>query len=283
MAELNLRMSAVTAINRISERVRGANFATCDVPQIEQELKSVERHYIRFVHNHEVLVGAAESQELPAHDLLWEQVETTYNQTCVELNRKLLECKISTRPSTIGKSSEASNAASNAVPKSTESSNAENAVSTFDIKLDPVSIPDFDGSYSNWLAFKDLFETLVHKATFPEAYKVSKLRQAVSASAVPLIGGLYSGGYEEVWAALKDRFDNQKLLAEIHVSRFINIKTATDETAKTLLTVVDTVQESLRALRVMKLPVDQWDALAVPIVVSKLPGHTQRLSVVLSA
>lgn len=100
---------------------------------------------------------------------------------------------------------------------------------------------------------------------------------------MPLIGGLYSGGYEEVWAALKDRFDNQKLLAEIHVSIFINIKTATDETAKTLLTVVDTVQESLRALRVMKLPVDQWDALAVPIVVSKLPGHTQRLSVVLSA
>ena len=54
------------------------------------------------------------------------------------------------------------------------------------------------------------------------------------------------------------------------------MEVAAEESAKTLLTVVDTVQESLRARRVMKLPVDHWDALAVPIVLSKLPGTTKR-------
>ncbi|XP_017490531.1 PREDICTED: uncharacterized protein LOC108378738 [Rhagoletis zephyria] len=128
----------------------------------------------------------------------------------------------------------------------------------------------------NWLAFKDAFETLVQRSSYPEAYKLGKLRQAVSASSVPLVGGIYSGGYEEVWKALKERYDNRKQLAEIHVSRFLNLKVAAEESSKALLAIVDTVHETLRALRVMEIPVNQWDALSVPIVVSKLPSATKR-------
>ncbi|OFC59492.1 hypothetical protein BBW68_15050 [Candidatus Erwinia dacicola] len=105
---------------------------------------------------------------------------------------------------------------------------------------------------------------------------MGKLRQAVNAATVPLIGGIYSGGYQEVWKALKDRYDNKKQLAEIHVSRFLNLKTATHESSQSLLAIVDTVHESLRALRVMDTPINQWDALAVPIVVAKLPAITKR-------
>ena len=108
---------------------------------------------------HEVSVGTAQGDELPDHDRLWEQVENTYNNTCVALNRLLLQCKASSHP-----------------PATTESAQSSKTT-TCDIKLDPVSI-----------------ETLVHDADFPEVYKLSKLRQAVSASVVPLIGGLYSGG-----------------------------------------------------------------------------------------
>lgn len=71
------------------------------------------------------------------------------------------------------------------------------------------------------------------------------------------------------------RYDNKKQLAELHVSRFVGIKPVGSETGPGLLKVVDTVRESLRALRVMELPVDEWDALSVPIVTSKLPQVTQ--------
>lgn len=143
------------------------------------------------------------------------------------------------------------------------------------VKLYPLAIPEFDGSLHKWLAFKDTFETLVHNQDFPEAYKLGKLRQAIKAEAVPLVGGLYSGGYEEVWTALKARYDRKKPLVEIHVARFVNLEPQTIESSANLLKIVDTVTESLRALRVMKMPVEQLDALAVPIVASKLPNFTQ--------
>ncbi|XP_036346671.1 uncharacterized protein LOC118755985 [Rhagoletis pomonella] len=157
-----------------------------------------------------------------------------------------------------------------------DSQSSTNKASPMELKLEPLCIPSFDGCPHKWLAFKDLFETLVHNRDLPVAYKLGKLRQAVKAESVPLVGGLYSGGYEEVWKALKDRYDNPKQLAEIHVARVLNMKSMAEDTSKELLGVVDVVNESLRALTVMKLPADKWDALTVPIVVSKLSARTQR-------
>lgn len=96
-----------------------------------------------------------------------------------------------------------------------------------------------------------------------------------SESLKTLVGNLNTGGFQATWDELLRRFDNLKQLAELHVSRFVGIKPVSSETSAELLTVVDTVRESLRAPRVMRLPVDQWDELSVPIVTSKLPQTTQ--------
>lgn len=97
----------------------------------------------------------------------------------------------------------------------------------------------------------------------------------VGDSLTTLVGNLYTGGYQATWEELVRRYENKKQLAELHVSRFVGIKPVGNETGPGLLKVVDTVRESLRALRVMELPVDEWDALSVPIVTSKLPQVTQ--------
>lgn len=261
MAELNLRSSAVKAIKRIHARVSEATIETWDVFQLEQELRSLESHFGRFVENHNHLVAAASGEEIGPHDGLWETVERLYGEACSRINRLV--------------------ASSRGAPIATSSGGAPNCPTSnldgfsLDLKLDPLAIPTFDGDMCNWLAFKDAFETLVHRASYPEAFKLGKLRQAVSASKVPLVGGIYSGGYEEVWKALKERFDNRSSLRK-YMARFLNLKAATEETSRALLAIVDTVHESLRALRVMEIPVNQWDALAVPIVVSKLPHATKR-------
>ncbi|XP_017484722.1 PREDICTED: uncharacterized protein LOC108373356 [Rhagoletis zephyria] len=260
MAELNLLASAVKAIKRIHARVRDGGDDGRDVFQLQQELKSIETHFGRFVDNHNHLVGEAAPSERVTHDSLWETVEELYGEACSTLHRLIATSTVD---------SNASEGARN-VPTTTLDG------CSVDLKLDPLAIPPFDGDMCKWLAFKDAFETLVHNSAYPEAFKLGKLRQAVNASTVPLIGGIYSGGYQEVWKALKERYDNKKHLAEIHVSRFLNLKVATQESSQALLAIVDTVHESLRALRVMEIPVSQWDALAVPIVVSKLPPVTKR-------
>ncbi|XP_017469235.1 PREDICTED: uncharacterized protein LOC108361179 [Rhagoletis zephyria] len=262
MAELNWRSAAVNAIKRIHARVCEASCETHDVFQLEHELKSLETHFQRFTLNHDHLVGQATKDEVAPHDALWEAIEALYDDACCRLNRLIASTK--------------------SVPAAASTDHVLNTHSALldgrsvDLKIDPLVIPVFDGRMCNWLAFKDAFETLVHKSSYPEAFKLGKLRQSVNSKEVPLIGGVYSGGYEEVWRALKDRYDNKKQLAEIHVTRFLNLKLSTEESAKSLLAIVDTVHESLRALRVMEVPVDKWDALAVPIVTSKLPTITKR-------
>lgn len=263
---INLRTTAANAIRRAHDRVAGADLSFTDVAQLEQEVRAITAHYDRFVQHHETLVGAAMVLELDEHDTLWDQVETLYKATCTILNRKLMQ--LQTSRVTEQDSSNSANASSIKIGKP----NTQH----LDLRLDPVKIPSFDGALHNWLAFRDTFENLVHKSELPEAYKLGKLRQSIDSEKVPLIGGMYTGGYQEVWQALKTRFDNPKLLAETHVSRLLNVKIAQEETSEALLKIVDTVQESLRALRVMKLPVDQWDALVVPIIVPKLPLVTQR-------
>ncbi|XP_050339484.1 uncharacterized protein LOC126765842 [Bactrocera neohumeralis] len=75
---------------------------------------------------------------------------------------------------------------------------------------------------------------------------------------------------------LKERYDNPKHLAEIHVARFLNLLLVSEESTQSLLYIADVVSGSLRALAVMNLPVQEWDALTGPIVVSKLPLTTKR-------
>ncbi|XP_053960640.1 uncharacterized protein LOC128864903 [Anastrepha ludens] len=250
MAELNLRASAIKAIKRIHDRVSGFQQGAFDEFHLEQELKSLSAHYARFVTNHDLLMGNAANAELEAHEKLWEEVEGIYNNACTHLNRAIMGAK--------------------------PSQSAVMPVRECEVKLEPLAIPTFDGTMQNWLAFKDVFELLVHNTDYPEGYKLGKLRQAISASAVPLVGSVYSGGYADLWKALKERFDNRRQLAETHVSRLLNIKPTTEDTPTALLFIVDTVHESLRALHVMGLPVAEWDAVVVPIIVSKLPITTQR-------
>ncbi|XP_036327395.1 uncharacterized protein LOC118740002 [Rhagoletis pomonella] len=117
-----------------------------------------------------------------------------------------------------------------------------------------------------------MFETMVHQRTDLEpTYKLSKLRQYVKPESVPMVTGFYTGGYEEVWAELKRRYDNPYLLSETHVQRILALPTDPRDTQKVLRDIIDCVRNSFRALSVMGLPVTQWDALAIPILLPKLP------------
>ncbi|XP_036320613.1 uncharacterized protein LOC118735102 [Rhagoletis pomonella] len=261
MASLNKRAAAVTAINRVTTRILADGYSG-DGFAIAQDQATVQSLFDRFAVAHDGLIIDAKKEELDAHLDLWDQMEDLYNKAMAKVHR--LQATIS---STIR------NPPSNA--DDNDSIGLPNPMA-MNLKVERLSVPKFDGRLRNWLAFKDAFDTLVHSQEFPEAYKLGKLREAVQGDAVALVGGMYSGGYEEVWKALKDRYDSPRQLADIHVAQFIGLDPITAESTSALLSVVDTVRESLRALAVMKIPVDQWYALAVPIVVSKLPARTQQ-------
>lgn len=252
MAELNRRTTVVNAIRRISTVILADGYAG-DEFALGQELQALQTHYERFVQINDVLIGTAEEAELATHETLAAEIETTYNSSIAKLRRLL--------------------AAQEALAEGAERSLDIRSHPQNDLRLDPLTVPVFDGSLANWLAFKDTFETLVHDHEYPEAYKLAKLRCA--AKSVALVGGTYSGGYEEVWKALKKRYDNPKQLADIHIAQLVNLNRATQESADQLLAIVDSVRATMRALQVMKQPVEHWDAIVVYLVHEKLPPITR--------
>ncbi|XP_050339147.1 uncharacterized protein LOC126765580 [Bactrocera neohumeralis] len=213
----------------------------CDVIRAQ-----LDKHFERFMEYHTDLVSSAQSSEVTTHDDFLAATELLYTQICIRLRR-------------ICGAGEGDICVANQL----------------DMRLDPIKIPVFNGDPANWLPFKDLFEALVHnRKDLNSSYKLSKLRQHVNADSVPLVGGLYTGGYEDMWQEMKRRFDNPRLLVEPHVQRILNLPNQPTESQKGLLRLVDTVQNVMRALSVMGLPVNHWDALLVPLLLPKLPTIT---------
>lgn len=264
MAELNKRTSAVNGIKRHATKIMHKGYGA-DEFELHEEQKSLNMHFTRFTEAHDALIQTAEEGELEPHEELWQSTEDLYTEAMAKTHRMMAALAQHEEQMHLQRQQD-------------EASSQNSARVTLDmgLKLDRLKVPTFDGTLYGWLAFKDAFETLVHNTEAPEAYKLAKLREAVQGDAKALVGGMYTGGYNEVWQALQERYDSPKQLAEIHVARFIGLKQNAIEMTSGLLSVVDTVRESFRALAVMELPVDQWDALAVPIVASKLPAATQQ-------
>lgn len=139
--------------------------------------------------------------------------------------------------------------------------------------LDPLTVAKFNGSLENWLAFKDSLETLIPSQELPETYKLTKLCEAtINGDARDLIGGTYTGSYQEVWEALKRRYDQPRHLASIHIACLLDMPTGQQET----LALVDHVGVVMRALTVMELPVEYWNVIAIEIVQRKVPAATRQ-------
>lgn len=253
MAELNRRTSAVASLRRISTEVLAEAYAG-DVYVLQQQQTSLQSHFERFVSAHDDLIAVAETDAVSKeHNQLWTEIETLYNQSMAKLCR-LVDAHVPVSQPQLEIGGAASVHSHQSVRPLVEG------------KLEPLAVAKFDGALCNWLAFKDSFETLIHKQEFSEAYKLGRLREAVGGEAARLVGGTYSGGYQEVWKALTERYDRPRHLAGIHISAFLSLPQAQHETKSSLLSIVDTVGAAFRTLTVMKLPVDQWDAFAVEIV-----------------
>lgn len=172
MADLNQRSTAIHGIRRVSNHIMAEDFEG-DHFVCAQQMTSLQMHFERFTTAHDTLVGnAADDDELATHQALWDDMEALYNPAIVKLIRMMAaEPAPSIQPSH---------------DDSADSSRSANAVAMMNLKLDPVTIPQFDGSLRNWLAFKDAIQTLLDKPEIPEYYKLQKLRASLVGDSLSL-------------------------------------------------------------------------------------------------
>nr|XP_018911204.1 PREDICTED: uncharacterized protein LOC109039929 [Bemisia tabaci] len=165
----------------------------------------------------------------------------------------------------------------------------QNAVTTVDlIKASKFKVPDlpkFEGRYSDWTAFKQMFDSLIHNNTaIPTILKFHHLKCALGAKPALLIKNLdfTEPNYEIALTALTERYEDKHLTIIRQVEILMNMsmttvckcKKSTKLTAKDLESMYNCVNQTIQTLRAMEVDTDSWDPIICHAVTSRFDEST---------
>nr|CAI5818359.1 unnamed protein product [Callosobruchus analis] len=147
------------------------------------------------------------------------------------------------------------------------------------VKLPPIKLPEFFGSYEQWMTFADIFTSLVHEnQSLNNAQKFVYLRNCVRGDAAQLINSLEmtNANYPKAWDILQERYANKKLIVHCHIKNIFELMPIKFESYTHLRSLLDTFNKNLRTLAALEQPTEQWNTLLVYIVSSKLDTNTKK-------
>ena len=140
-------------------------------------------------------------------------------------------------------------------------------------RLPYLNLPFFDGSPSEWLQFKDLFDSMVvSNTTLSPVWKLHYLKQSLKGTAAHLLKNttLTTDNFQKAWDALISFYENKRLLVNSTLRSFINIKRITKESASELESLYTTITQIYRTLETLERPVHTWDDMMIFLVVERL-------------
>lgn len=161
---------------------------------------------------------------------------------------------------------------------STESSPNKTAT-----KLKPPRLPLFGGDYQHWPAFKQMFTTLVHSNTsFPTIVKFHHLRESLRGRAAMVIKNIdfCEENYEPAFKLLTDKFDNRKTILNNYMKKMIecghpcSCKNRETKSSKDMEMVYNNVNQTLHAVKAMKINTESWDPVIAYVVISNFDTDT---------
>lgn len=147
------------------------------------------------------------------------------------------------------------------------------------IKLPTIQIPTYDGSYEKWLEYHDIFDSLIHKnADINDMEKFHYLKASLSGDAAKVISSLElsATNYSIAWQLICERYSNKKLLIHNHIRAIFCVQSVTRESSKQIRHLIDTVNSHIRALKALEQPTEQWDAILIYLICTKLDITTAR-------
>lgn len=148
-----------------------------------------------------------------------------------------------------------------------------------EIKLPNINVPKFSGEYEDWLTFHDYFNTVIHSNdSLNNLQKLHYLRHYLTEKPLRLISHLpiTSLNYVPAWNLLTKRYHNTRVLVNYHLRRIRNQPKLTSEDSGALKQLIDVTNESLAAIKALKIDTDSWDPWVIFEIVEKLDCETRK-------
>ncbi|XP_011687010.1 PREDICTED: uncharacterized protein LOC105449455 [Wasmannia auropunctata] len=249
--------------------------------EIRERISRIRETYNKFEQIQaeiEAICGEEKAQEAGEYR---EQFETEYYQTIARAEFLLIRQALdaNTRVASGSQAQEQLLQGAQVLPNAARQPNQHIILKTAGIRLPTIELPKFSGNFSDWLSFRDTFESLIHRnETIDPIQKFHYLKASLEGSAAQIIKSLEISAvnYAVAWSAICDRYNNKRLLAHNHVKAIFSISQMKQESASQIRETIDTLNKHLRALTALEQSTEQWDTLLIYIISTKLDGVTAR-------
>lgn len=250
--------SSITRISRISKEIPDGT----DVFELQATYDRLNELFSNYETVHMSIVETTGKDNLAYEQIEYEDTESLVLATTANLKRaiKALEPQQQNEDSF----------------HSTQSLNQRPNEDFSGLRVPRVAVPEFSGSYLEWPSFRDLFKSLVgDNPKVPNVQKLSYLKKIVVGDTSRIIKNIKitSDNYQAAWDLLEDRFENDRLIVYELLNNIYSIPTATGGSNGIKL-ILDTTMESLRELKNLNRPIDEYSDWLVFLIVKKLDAQS---------
>ncbi|XP_055714965.1 uncharacterized protein LOC129809178 [Phlebotomus papatasi] len=145
-------------------------------------------------------------------------------------------------------------------------------------KLPQMSLPKFSGKFSEWIEFRDNFESsIINHAGLSPVQKFQYLKNSLTDSARSEIKHLpiTNANFEIAWDALKERFEKPYNIIMDHIQQFKSLPCTSSTNIEQLSQLCNTASESVSAVRA--LGVESFDLWLIHDILLKLDDELKML------
>lgn len=135
-----------------------------------------------------------------------------------------------------------------------------------------IELPKFNGSPSDWLSFKDLFNSLVLvNPTLSSVEKLQYVKTSLIGSASHLLKNttLTADNFQKAWDSLIAFYENKRLSVNATFHSLL-IKRMTKESTNKMEQLYTNLMQIHRTFDTLQRPVDQWDNFFVFVAIQRL-------------
>ena len=154
---------------------------------------------------------------------------------------------------------------------------ATNNMSFMIKSLQPLSIPEFSGTSSEWAHFRDMFKALIHEQNYPKVLKLAHLKSYLKGEALEVISRLNVSeeNYETAWESLSLFYENERRLVHNHLTALFSVKPMTTNSHSEVRRILNETLSSLDALTSMNRSTHYWSDIIVHMLVNNMDKSTR--------
>ncbi|GFQ84411.1 uncharacterized protein TNCT_697521 [Trichonephila clavata] len=148
------------------------------------------------------------------------------------------------------------------------------------LKLPRIELPVFTSNYMDWISFRDLFlASIGNNNTLSDSQKLQYLKLSVKGEAATLLQSIQitNYNYQKAWNALTKRYENEAEIINAALNKLVSQPVLKQESASGLRKIIDTTQQCIETLQILKQPVEHWDTLIIFLLRGKLDPETLRV------